>query len=188
MDFISGPNRERGKLHRLSLLVRRGEVRATRFRWDCDLASLNPNEGYSIPQGDGAQDRIDGYVENSGDLFSNFVRDTNNDGIWDTGVVIMGISFDMTNTDITPRADLKTGEEIRDHKAFIAYVKALFPQIQLESTALFASKSMMKSGQWTRIGRTRFLKGEQSPLPGSRLSCMTFRTRYTRHSGTLCSQ
>ena len=37
----------------------------------------------------------------------------------------MGISFDMTNTDITPRADLKTGEEIRDHKAFIAYVKAL---------------------------------------------------------------
>ena len=25
---------------------------------DCDLASLNPNEGYSIPQGDGAQDRI----------------------------------------------------------------------------------------------------------------------------------
>ena len=92
---------------------------------DCDLASLNPNEGYSIPQGDGAQDRIDGYVENSGDLFSNFVRDTNNDGIWDTGVVIMGISFDMTNTDITPRADLKTGEDIRDHKAFIAYVKAL---------------------------------------------------------------
>ena len=45
------------------------------------MASLNPNEGYSIPQGDGAQDRIDGYVENSGDLFSNFVRDTNNDGI-----------------------------------------------------------------------------------------------------------
>ena len=37
----------------------------------------------------------------------------------------MGISFDMTNTDITPGADLKTGEDIRDHKAFIAYVKAL---------------------------------------------------------------
>ena len=92
---------------------------------DCTLASQNPNEGYSIPQGDGAQDRIDSYVENSGELFSNFVRDTNNDGIWDTGVIIMGISFDMTNTDITPRTDLKTGDEIRDHKAFIAYVKAL---------------------------------------------------------------
>ena len=91
----------------------------------CAISSQNPNEGYSIPQGDGAQERIDGYVDNSGDLLSNFVKDTNNDGIWDTGVVIMGISFDMTNTDITPRTDLKTGEEIRDHKAFIAYVKAL---------------------------------------------------------------
>jgi len=91
----------------------------------CAVSSQNPNEGYSIPQGNGAQERIDGYVDNSGELLSNFVKDTNNDGIWDTGVVIMGISFDMTNTDITPRTDLKTGEEIRDHKAFIAYVKAL---------------------------------------------------------------
>ena len=91
----------------------------------CAIASQNPNEGYSIPQGDGAQERIDGYVDNSGELMSNFVMDTNNDGIWDTGVIIMGISFDMTNTDITPRTDLKTGEEIRDHKAFISYVKAL---------------------------------------------------------------
>ncbi len=91
----------------------------------CAISSQNPNEGYSIPQGDGAQERIDGYVDNSGDLLSHFVKDTNNDGIWDTGVVIMGISFDMTNTDITPRTDLKTGGEIRDHKAFIAYVKAL---------------------------------------------------------------
>jgi len=92
---------------------------------NCAIASQNPNEGYSIPQGDGAQERIDGYVDNSGELISNFVRDTNNDGIWDTGVIIMGISFDMTNTDITPRTDLKNGDEIRDHKAFIAYVKSL---------------------------------------------------------------
>ena len=91
----------------------------------CAISSQNPNEGYSIPQGDGAQERIDNYVENSGELLSNFVKDTNNDGIWDTGVVIMGISFDMTNTDIIPRTDLKTGDEIRDHKAFIAYVKSL---------------------------------------------------------------
>jgi len=91
----------------------------------CAVSSQNPNEGYSIPQGDGAQDRIDNYVDNSGELLSNFVKDTNNDGIWDTGVVIMGISFDMTNTDITPRTDLKTGDEIRDHKAFIGYVKSL---------------------------------------------------------------
>jgi predicted RND superfamily exporter protein len=91
----------------------------------CAFSSQNPNEGYSIPQGDGAQERIDNYVDNSGELLSNFVKDTNNDGIWDTGVVIMGISFDMTNTDIIPRTDLKTGDEIRDHKAFIAYVKSL---------------------------------------------------------------
>ena len=92
---------------------------------NCAIASQNPNEGYSIPQGDGAQERIDGYVDNAASLISNFVRDTNNDGIWDTGVIIMGISFDMTNTDITPRTDLKNGEEIRDHKAFIAYAKSL---------------------------------------------------------------
>ena len=119
--------------------------------------------------------------------FSNFVRDTNNDGIgyW---CGYNGNFIDMTTTDITPRADLKTGEDIRDHKAFIAYVKALLSQIQQESTALFALRSMMKSGQWTRIGPTRFLKGERSQLPASRLSCMTFRTRYTRLSGTQCFQ
>ena len=93
---------------------------------DCEFASQNPYEGYSIPQGDGAQDRIDGYIDNSGSLISNFVRDTNGDQIWDTGVVIMGISFDMTNTDITPRQNYKDEENpIRDHKAFISHVKAL---------------------------------------------------------------
>ena len=93
---------------------------------NCALASQNPYYGYSIPQGDGAQEQIDNYVENAGSLMSNFVRDTNGDGIWDTGVIIMGISFDMTNTDITPRNNYKEGEElIRDHKAFIAYVNAL---------------------------------------------------------------
>ena len=93
---------------------------------NCDIASQNPYYGYSIPQGDGAQERIDNYVENAGSLMSNFVRDTNGDQIWDTGVIIMGISFDMTNTDITPRQNYKEGEDlIRDHKAFISHVKAL---------------------------------------------------------------
>ena len=115
---------------------------------DCTLASLNPYVGYSIPQGDGAQERVDQYVENAGELISNFVRDTQDpdpnvdedgdgitdnegDGIWDTGVIIMGISFDMTNTDINPRSDPKGISDenpsgvIRDHKAFIDYTKTL---------------------------------------------------------------
>tara|TARA_B100000287_G_scaffold248600_1_gene233694 strand:- start:51 stop:3422 length:3372 start_codon:yes stop_codon:yes gene_type:complete len=93
---------------------------------DCPIASQNPYEGYSIPQGDSAQERIDNYVENAGGLMNNFVRDTNNDQIWDTGVIIIGISFDMTNTDITPRQNYKNEQEpIRDHKAFISHTKSL---------------------------------------------------------------
>jgi len=97
----------------------------------CDISTLNPNTGYSIPQGDGSQERIDEYVENAGNLFSNFVRDTNSDGIWDTGVVIMGIAFDMTNTDITPRIDPKgisdenPSGRLRDHEAFISHAHIL---------------------------------------------------------------
>jgi predicted RND superfamily exporter protein len=114
---------------------------------NCAIASQNPNRGYSIPQGDGAQERIDGYVDNSGDLLSNFVRDTNNDGIWDTGVIIMGISFDMTNTDITPRTDLKTGGEIRDHKAFIAYVESLLASDPARENCELCTTSYVKT--WT---------------------------------------
>ena len=99
---------------------------------ECTFASLNPFEGYSIPQGDDAQERIDRYVENSGELLnrpgcrSSLVCDTNNDGIWDTGVVVMGIIFDMSNTDIDERPDPKNPqEELRDHKAFLLYVEKL---------------------------------------------------------------
>ena len=67
---------------------------------NCAVASLNPYAGYSIPQGSGAQERIDQYVENAGSLMESFVRDTDGDGIWDTGVIIMGITFDMSDTDI----------------------------------------------------------------------------------------
>ena len=114
---------------------------------NCAVASQNPNKGYSIPQGSGAQERIDGYVDNSGELLSNFVRDTNNDGIWDTGVIIMGISFDMTNTDITPRTDLKTGEEIRDHKAFVAFVKSLLASDPAKEYCELCTKTYAKT--WT---------------------------------------
>ena len=55
---------------------------------DCVVSSLNPYEGYSIPEGSGAQERIDRFVEDAEPLLSNFVRDTNNDGIWDTAVII----------------------------------------------------------------------------------------------------
>ena len=102
---------------------------------ECTLASVNSLEGYSIPQGDDAQERIDRYVENSGELLnrpgcrSSLVCDTNDDGIWDTGVVVMGILFDMSSaTDIEPRQDPKDptpGNFIRDHKAFLLWVDNL---------------------------------------------------------------
>ena len=98
---------------------------------DCTVSSLNPYEGYSIPEGSGAQERIDRFVEDAEPLLSNFVRDTNNDGIWDTGVVIMGLKFDMSETDITARPDPKGSTEenpdgiLRDHKAFIKHSQQL---------------------------------------------------------------
>ena len=108
---------------------------------DCALASLNPYVGYSVPQGDGAQERVDQYVENAGELMSNFVRDTNGDGTWDTGVIIMGISFDMTNTDILPGVDNKTGKNVRDHKAFIAHAKSLLNQNDIETECEICSRT-----------------------------------------------
>jgi len=95
---------------------------------DCAVSSLNPYEGYSIPEGSGAQERIDRFVEDAEPLLSNFVRDTNNDGIWDTGVVIMGLKFDMSGTDITSRPNPKdpnNSPAIRDHKAFIRHAELL---------------------------------------------------------------
>ena len=98
---------------------------------NCALAALNPNAGYSIPQGSGAQERIDSYVDNAGSLMESFVRDTDGDGIWDTGVVIMGITFEMSGTEIPPRDDPKgiTDEnpsgQIQDHKAFLTFAEQL---------------------------------------------------------------
>ena len=98
---------------------------------DCAVSSLNPFEGYSIPEGDGAQERIDRFVENAEPLLSSFIRDTNNDGIWDTTVVVMGLKFDMSDTAITPRDDPKGKSEenpsgqLRDHKAFIRHAELL---------------------------------------------------------------
>ena len=95
---------------------------------DCLVSSLNPFEGYSIPEGEGAQERIDRIVEDAESLFSSFVRDTQDpnpnidenkdgipdnegDGIWDTAVVIIGLKFDMSDTAITPRDDPKGKSE-----------------------------------------------------------------------------
>lgn len=112
----------------------------------CTFSNLNPNQGYSIPQGDGAQERIDEYVSNANALISNFVKDTNEDGIWDTGVIIMGISFDMANTDITPRSDPKGITEenklgiIRDHKAFINHTQRLLDEAEESNCDLCTRK------------------------------------------------
>ena len=98
---------------------------------ECILSSMNPYEGYSIPEGSGAQERVDRFVEDAEPLLSNFVRDTNGDGIWDTGVVVMGLKFDMSDTAITSRPNPKgTTEEnpegiLRDHKAFIIHAELL---------------------------------------------------------------
>ena len=60
-----------------------------------------------------------------------FVRDTDGDGVWDTGVVIMGIAFDMSGTEIPPRDDPKgitddnPSGQIKDHKAFLSYADLL---------------------------------------------------------------
>jgi len=95
----------------------------------CPISSQNPYEGYSIPEGPNAQDRVDNLVDNAGSLMDSFVRDTNGNGIWDTTVIIIGIDFDMSQSDITPRDDPKgiTEEnpsgQIRDHKAFIGHVQ-----------------------------------------------------------------
>lgn len=85
---------------------------------NCAISSSNPNEGYSIPSD---QERVDNLVDQAGSLMESFVRDTNDDGIWDTGVIVMGILFDMENTEIP--ADPTTG--LKDHKAFIAYASEL---------------------------------------------------------------
>ena len=117
---------------------------------DCLVSSLNPFEGYSIPDGEGAQDRIDRFVEDAEPLLSSFVRDTNDldltvdsdgdgdptndldgDGIWDTAVVIIGLKYDMSGTAIIPREDPKGETEenptgvLRDHRAFIEYAEVL---------------------------------------------------------------
>ncbi len=115
---------------------------------DCLVSSLNPFEGYSIPDGEGAQERIDRFVQDAEPLLSSFVRDTqdpnpeideNNDGItdnegdgiWDTAVVIIGLKYDMSDTAIIPREDPKGETEenptgvLRDHRAFIEYAEVL---------------------------------------------------------------
>ena len=85
---------------------------------NCAVSNSNPNEGYSIP---GDQERVDNLVDQAGSLMESFVRDTNDDGIWDTGVIVMGILFDMENTEIP--TDQTTG--LKDHKAFISYASEL---------------------------------------------------------------
>ena len=115
---------------------------------DCLVSSLNPFEGYSIPDGEGAQERIDRFVEDAEPLLSSFVRDTQDpnpeidedgdgitdnegDGIWDTAVVIIGLKYDMSGTAIIPREDPKGETEenptgvLRDHRAFIEYAEVL---------------------------------------------------------------
>ena len=92
---------------------------------DCLVPNtLDPSEGYSIPS---EQDTVNEMVENAGSLMESFVRDTNNDDIWDTAVVVIGIRFDMSETQIDSRDDPKgeAGETIKDHKAFIQYASRL---------------------------------------------------------------
>ena len=99
------------------------------------MAQLNPFYGYSIPD---RQDNLDNLVSQTESLLSSFVMDTqdhplldengdgnyNNDGdgIWDTGVIVLGLKYDMDGTDIPARQDKKDGQ-VQDHQAFIQYTK-----------------------------------------------------------------
>ena len=83
---------------------------------NCAISNSNPNEGYSIPD---VQERVDTLVDQAGSLIESFVRDTNGDGVWDTGVIVMGLLFDMEETEI-PRDN-----GLKDHKAFISYAEDL---------------------------------------------------------------
>jgi len=115
----------------------------------CAAAQLNPFHGYSIPDD---QDRVDNLVDQTESLLSTFVMDTqdhplldengdgdyNNDGdgIWDTGVIILGLKYDMDGTDIPARNDKKDGQ-VQDHQAFIEYAKELiFDQTNLTTCGL----------------------------------------------------
>ncbi len=91
---------------------------------NCPITSSTPNDGYVIPQD---QNTVNEMVENSGSLMDSFVRDTNDDGIWDTAVIVMGIRFEMEGTQIDARPDPKgeLGETIKDHKAFLLYTEKL---------------------------------------------------------------
>ena len=86
---------------------------------ECPLSSTDPRDTYVIPDN---QDQVNNSVENLGSALDSLVRDTNNDGIWDTAVIVMGIRFDMAGTDVDTRTDPK-GNEILDHKAFIQHLK-----------------------------------------------------------------
>ena len=91
---------------------------------NCPISSINSNEGYSIPDD---QDAVNSMVENAGNLMDSFVRDTNEDGVWDTAVVVIGIRFEMEGTQIDARPDPKgeAGQTLKDHRAFLDYAKKL---------------------------------------------------------------
>ena len=90
----------------------------------CQFSEMTPDDGYVIPDD---QDTVNEMVENSGSLMDSFVRDTNDDGIWDTAVVVIGIRFEMAGTDIDAITDFKgePGDQIKNHEAFIEYTKKI---------------------------------------------------------------
>ena len=90
----------------------------------CQFSEMTPDDGYVIPDD---QDTVNEMVENSGSLMDSFVRDTNDDGIWDTAVVVIGIRFEMAETDIDAITDFKgePGDQIKNHEAFIEYTKKI---------------------------------------------------------------
>ena len=107
----SAPNRFACSVEKYGLPIQTGD--------DCNIANQDPRDTYVIPDN---QDRINNTVENLGSSLDSLVIDTNGDGIWDTSVVVMGIRFDMTGTDVDTRFD-PNGEEILDHKSFILHLK-----------------------------------------------------------------
>ena len=60
----------------------------------CDQVEQGPGGRYAIPD----QERIDEIVERLEGSLSNLVIDTNDDGVWDTTFILIGLNHDMSGT------------------------------------------------------------------------------------------
>ena len=141
--------------------------------------TLDPSEGYSIPS---EQDTVNEMVENAGSLMESFVRDTNNDDIWDTAVVVIGIRFDMSETQIDSRDDPK-GEAGENHqkitKLFIQYASRLIHRIPLIEVALIIEGKKRRESTTKSVHYVNWNSQKNCPPCGMKMMKWGIRMAYT---------